>query len=139
MKLFILLENADHESDTIQAGLKGIPVQVERDSGRTVLITDSIFPEPLNVDDHEQIHSLWNKVRELVAIMDGAGQLEGTLPRMALLNLAYEAGDGARKWMPITGRGDMVTQSARTRPPDGAPYIGLALNDPAVAKALRLF
>jgi hypothetical protein len=140
MKLVILLSNPEEEAVAISKALHETSIVVECEAGKVVLITDKLVPEVLDLNDHDLIHRTWNRVRELVAIMNGASCVEpGTLNKISLSNLAYTAEDGQRRHMPITAQLHAVLPAMRYAPPDLASFISLALMDTAAAKALRLF
>jgi hypothetical protein len=140
MKLVVLLNNPGEEAAAISKALRETSIEVECEAGKVVLTTDKLVPDVLDLNDHDLIHRTWNRVRELVATMNGSSRVEpGTLKEISLSNLAYIAEDGQRRNMPITARLHAVLPAMRSAPPDPASFMSLALMDAAAAKALRLF
>lgn len=140
MKLVILLNNPEEEAATISKALRETGIEVECEAGKVLLVTEKLAPDALDLEDHASIRRIWNRVHELIAIMNGASRVEsGTLNEISLAHLMYILNDGQRRHMPGMGWSDLVLPSIRLTPPDPASFIALALTDMAAAKAFRLF
>ncbi len=140
MKLVILLNNPEEEAGAISKALRDTGIEVECEAGKVLLVTEKLATDALDLKDQALIHRSWNRVHELISIMNGASCLEpGMLNEISLANVAYISDDGQRQHMPITGWLHAVLPSIRSAPPDPASFIALALSDVAAAKALRLF
>ena len=140
MKLAILLNNPEEEAATISKALRDTGIEVECEAGKVLLETEKLVSDTFDLEDHASIRRIWNRVHELIAIMNGASRVEpGTLNEISLAHLMYMSNDGQRRRMPNTGWLDAVLPSIRLTPPDPASFITFALTDVTAAKALRLF
>lgn len=140
MNLYIRLKNPEGEADALARALRKTHVKVGKEDGQIVLFSDDLVRNELEATNYPLIREIWRRVHELIAIINGAGVVEGgTINRLDLVYVDYVTPDGRCEPMPNVADSDIVLPALRTNPPDRAPFIALALIDGTVAKALRLF
>jgi hypothetical protein len=140
MKLILKLNNPQEEADSIREALRHADISVVAEDGKTVLITESLVEGKLDLTDSVLLSDTWERVHDLIAIINGAARIEGAaLNRVALLHIAYVDAQGRRQHMPNIGKAYIVLPVLRSRLPDPSPFISIALSDRAAARALCLF
>lgn len=139
MKLSIQLHNPEHEADAITQALCHTNIKVEVDDGRVVLATETLVPATFEVSNTALVYDAWQRINELIAIMNGAARVEGgALHEITLAGVAYEDGMGKWQHFPNVARMRAVGRALRATPPDPSELISVALSDKAAAKGLRL-
>lgn len=140
VKLYVRLLNPEAEAAAIAKALTKTSIKVGIEAGQITLLTDTFVQGNLEATNYPFIREIWLRVHELIAIINGAGLVEGgVISRLNLLYVDYENSEGKRAVMPNVGDSDIVLPALRTSIPDPSPFVALALNDRAVAKTLRLF
>ena len=139
MKLSIQLHNQEHDADAITQALCHTNIKVEVNDGRVVLATETLVPTAFEVTNAALVYDAWQRINELIAIMNGAARVEGgALHEVTLAGVAYEDGMGRWQNFPNVARMRAVGPALRATPPDPSKLISIALSDKAAAKGLRL-
>lgn len=140
MKLLLKLVNFADELDPIAQALARTDIEAFVEGGRVVLKWDAIVERDIASCDAQRRKETWNRVHELIAIVNGAGRLEGTiLNAVNLGQLCYLDPHGEEQFFPIYADFDGMLPACRSGLPDPSQFVSLGLHNEAVAKALRLF
>lgn len=139
MKLHIQLQNPAADIDAVTHALSRTDIRAVIESGQIVLRTEMLVPGAIDPADADLVFDVWQRIVELLAVVSGAGRVEGaTLPRLELAAVTYEDASGVRQFLPDIGRMRGVLPGVRATPPDPSKLVAFALRDAAAAKALRL-
>lgn len=139
MKLFIRLHKTTTTIDSIRSALRNTNIEVALEDERIVLATSDLIAFQFDPNANAQIDATWGRVRELLAIVNGAAKAEGVPIELSLASLTYADPGDQRQQFPIIGKMEAFAPSMRSGEPDPAEFIALALKDKAAAKALRLY
>jgi hypothetical protein len=140
MKLILKLGNSDEELSAIGQALRRTEIEVVADVGRVVLKWDALPELEVDPGDLSLIRKTWKRVHELIAVINGAGRLEGTISNgVSLLELYYLNSEEKEQFFPGYATCDVVFPVLRSGLPDPSQFVSLGLRNEAAAKALRLF
>src|SRR5258707_1394060 len=74
MKLSIQLQNPEHDAGAIAQPLRDTDIAVDVRAGRVHLITAMLVPAVFDVADSDRVFEAWQRIGELIAIVNGASR-----------------------------------------------------------------